>query len=369
MIALEPNPGATQLSPEEKRSVCKYPHRECRWFVLALGPTLIRTVPTVLSRRIVRGILLAAILGTGAFQPVWAQFKQEDTQGCRLGEVQTFYWQAGVTIQAGQGPCKGIEAYVPIPTDWPEQEVVIAKEDISKSAKVDYISADGGVRVMVVHVPYLAADEETKALVTFEIRRSSQLRPENPLLYVVPNKKKLDRRILTYLGPSPFIDPRNPKIRALAKEIGQDKKTAWEQIEAVYDYVREKIQQERGAIKGAVAALKDGRGNHEDMINAFVAICRAKDVPARTVWIPAHAYAEFYLEDDKGGGHWFPCQIAGTRAFGEMPDRAPILQKGDNFRPPYNKRDIQRFMAVHLSIVDVGAPPKYKFVRQLVSSP
>jgi hypothetical protein len=299
----------------------------------------------------------------------FAQFKQEQTKGCRLGEWQTFYWQAGLIIQATDAPCKGIEAYVPVPSDWPEQEVRVAKEDVSKSVKMDYITADGDVRVMVIRILHLPPGEEAKALVTFEIRRCSLLEPENPALYRVPNKKKLDRKILPYLGASPYIDPRNAKIRALAQQIGQDKKTAWEQVEALYDYVREKIQQERGPLKGPLGALKEGKGNHEDMINTFVALCRAKEVPARTVWVPGHAYAEFYLEDDEGKGHWFPCQVAGNRAFGQMPDRTPILQKGDSFRPPYNKRDVQRFMAVHLSIVDADAPPKYKFVRQLVSAP
>lgn len=323
----------------------------------------------VQAGKVLLGMFWAISGWVGLEQTVWAQFKQDDAKGCRLGERQTFYWQAGLTIQAGDGPCKGIEAYAPIPSDWPEQEVVVAKEDISKSAKIDYITADGGVRVMVIRIPHLAANEESKAVVIFEIRRSTQLAPENPAIYVLPNKKKMDRKMLAYLGGSPFIDPRNPKIRALAKEIGQDKKTAWEQVEAVYDYVREKIQEERGPLKGPLAALKDGKANHEDMINTFIAICRAKDVPARTVWVPGHAYAEFYLEDDEGKGHWFPCQIAGNRAFGEMPDRAPILQKGDSFHPPYNKREVQRFMAVHLSIVDVDAEPKYKFFRQLVSAP
>lgn len=325
----------------------------------------------LLGKSVGMGIGMLMVLGwlMGLAELAWGQFKQEDTKGCRLGEVQTFYWQTGLTIQATAGPCKGIEAYVPVPSDWPEQEVVVAKEEVSKSVKMDYITADGDVRVMVIRIAYLGPGEEAKALVTFEVRRSSQLPPENPGIYRIPSKRKLERKILPYLGSSPYINPRHPKIRALAREIGQDKKIAWEQVEAVYDYVREKIQQVPGPLKGPLEALKEGKANHEDMINTFIAICRAKGIPARTVWVPGHAYAEFYLEDDEGNGHWFPCQVAGNRAFGQMPERAPILQKGDNFRPPYNRRDIQRFMAVHLSILDVDAPPKYKFVRQLVSAP
>lgn len=307
----------------------------------------------------------AAILIAAA--PARAQFKQEDGKGCKLGETQTILWEAGVTVAATSGACRGIEAYVPVPYDFPEQEVVVAKEDITKTAKVEYITADGGVKVMVVRVPLLAAGEEVKALVTFELRRSAQQKPDDTAIYVLPNKRKLDRALLPWLGTSPFIEARSSKIRALAKQLGQDKPKAWEQIEAVYDYVREKIKEEKGPLKGAVAAMKDGAGSHEDMINAFVAICRAKDVPARTVWVPGHAYAEFYLEDDEGKGHWFPCQLAGARAFGEMPERLPVLQKGDNFRPPYDKRDQQRLLAVHITIADTAAKPKVKFFHHTVS--
>lgn len=314
-----------------------------------------------------RGFPLSCLALLVAAAPASAQFKQEDGKGCKLGEVQSVFWEAGVTIKAGAGACKGIEAYAPVPSDWPEQEVVVFKEDITKTAKVEYITADGGVKVMVVRVPYLAPGEEVNALVTYELRRSVQQKPDDTSIYVVPNKRKLDRAVLPYLGTSPFIESRGAKIRALARQVGADKQKAWEQVEAVYDYVRENVKEEKGPLKGAVAALKDGTGSHEDMINVFVAICRAKDVPARTVWVHRHAYAEFYLEDDEGKGHWFPCQLAGARAFGEMPDRLPILQKGDNFRPPYDKRDQQRYLAVHLTIADAGAKPQCKFVHQTVS--
>ena len=66
------------------------------------------------------------------------------------------------------------------------------------------------------------------------------------------------------------------------------------------------------------------------MSSLFVAICRADGIPARLVRVPGHCYPEFYLLDRDGKGRWFPCQAAGTRAFGGMPDPRPILQKGDN---------------------------------------
>ena len=40
--------------------------------------------------------------------------------------------------------------------------------------------------------------------------------------------------------------------------------------------------------------------------------------PARTVRVPGHVYPEFYLLDEDGKGRWFPCQVSGTRDFGDV---------------------------------------------------
>jgi hypothetical protein len=92
------------------------------------------------------------------------------------------------------------------------------------------------------------------------------------------------------------------------------------------------------------------------MTSLFVALCRANGIPARTVRVPGHCYPEFYLLERNGKGHWFPCQAAGTRAFGAMPDPRPVLQKGDNVSatdPRTNKKKTQvRFLPETL----VGTP-------------
>ena len=121
----------------------------------------------------------------------------------------------------------------------------------------------------------------------------------------------------------------------MAKQIGVDKKKAWDHIEAIYDWVRENIKDkdQGGVIKGAVAG-KDGNGDCEARTSTFVAICRAADIPARTVWVSGHVYPEFYLCDGTGEGHWFPCQWRSARQFGGITDLRPILQKGDNTGRP-----------------------------------
>ena len=68
----------------------------------------------------------------------------------------------------------------------------------------------------------------------------------------------------------------------------------------------------------------------------------SKTFPARAVWIPGHTYPEFYLEDENGKGHWFPCQAAGSYQFGSMSEKRPILQKGDRFKVS-GQRELVRY--------------------------
>ena len=162
-----------------------------------------------------------------------------------------------------------------------------------------------------------------------------------------------------------MIESRHPTIRRVAEQFKDSGDTAWEKVEAIYDWVRDKVEYKNGPIKGALAALKDETGDCEELTSLFIAICRANDIPARTVWVPGHCYPEFYLEDKDGKGHWFPCQAAGSREFGGITETRPVLQKGDNFRPPWNRRERQRYLAEHL--VGAGGRPRCQFVRKLLS--
>ena len=86
-----------------------------------------------------------------------AQFRNGEVDGSRPGDVLLQRWQSGVMIQAAGGACTGIVAYIPVPVDWPEQQVNIAEEDISPEAKVSYVTVDETVRIMVVRIRYLSA--------------------------------------------------------------------------------------------------------------------------------------------------------------------------------------------------------------------
>jgi hypothetical protein len=113
-------------------------------------------------------------------------------------------------------------------------------------------------------------------------------------------------------------------------------------------------------------ALTEGHGDCKEMTSLFIAFCRANDIPARTVHVQGHAYPEFYLLDKEGTGHWFPCQAAGTRAFGGIPEVRPILEKGDNFRDPRNPKNRYHFLPETVTGANAAGKPRVKFIREIV---
>jgi hypothetical protein len=307
-------------------------------------------------------ILLAA--------PAFAQFKDGDPGGAKAGASQTHRWKAGVVIQASAGPCRSVTGYVPVPMDWPEQTVKIADKDISPGVKVSYQTLNDSAKLLLISIPWIAQGEQVKATVTFECTRSMQLPPDDKTTFVVPVGKELGQDLRRYLAASPLIETQNPAIKKAAKETGADAKNAWSRVEALYDFVRTKVTYENGIeSKGAAAALKNGKANHDDLSALFVALCRDAEVPARLVWVPEFCYAEFYLVDKNNNGHWLPCSPAGAKAFGEMPDTKLILAKGDNFKPP-DVRDRQRYIRTGL-IAHPGAQnagkPSVQWVGQQVN--
>ena len=297
-----------------------------------------------------------------------AQFVDDEanTGGIRLVQKEKVLLQVGIVVQSTGSPLKGVVGSTPIPIDWPEQQVKIIDEKATSQVRhVSYETVSGTVQRMVVSIPFVRAGDTAQALVTFEITRHYIAAPESTDGFSIPSKP--DRLVRQYLASSPYIETRNARIRQVAKETTRDVEGDWHKVEAIYDWVRDHVEYKKGPLKGAFAALKDGSGDCEELTSLFIAMCRINDTPARTVWIPGHCYPEFYLVDKEGNGHWFPCQVAGTRAFGSMPEHRPILQKGDNFRVAEFK-DRQRYVAEHLKIADVpgGRKPRVDFIRKVL---
>ena len=133
----------------------------------------------------------------GVSSSAWAQFRDEEPGGTELGEARVQRWKAGVIVTAVGGPCRGLVGYVPVPIDWPEQEVRIVEEEFPRQAKVIYQTVDDTVKMMVVRIPMLQGGTTVEATVTYEVRRSAILPPDDTR----PFRLDMKSWFLSHFGP------------------------------------------------------------------------------------------------------------------------------------------------------------------------
>lgn len=286
-----------------------------------------------------------------------------------LGDVLTQRYRVGFTMTAIGGPCRDVHATLPVPVEWPEQKVRVVSEDVSPEVKsLTYRTLDDGVKQMVVEIPVIPAGRQVKAIITLELESAAILAPADTTGLRVPSEPGRDLR--KALGATASIETNHPKIVKFAREAAADHE-GWRRVEAIYDAVRAKVEYRDCELKGAVRALADGWGDCEELTCLFIAACRSQGIPARTVWVEGHCYPEFWLEDAAGAGRWYPCQAAGPRAFGAMPDQLPILQKGDEFRDPDRPDKTLRYVTEFLrGTPDPGAGrPQLDWVREATCTP
>ena len=269
----------------------------------------------------------------------------------------TSYWEFGMEVTA-TSLTSGLQATVPVPIEWFDQKVEVLSIDSSENVSVAKIKKyNKNASQLFFRVNRLQANETARVVVKMKIEKLESKRPDNTNQFRFPAKPKGSLR--KYLKPSPYIESTHSRIRDLAKQLAADESTAaWDHVEFLYQWVRENIEYEFDeTIRTCLEALDTGQGDCEELSSLFIAICRAQGIPARAVWIPGHTYPEFYLEDEEGEGHWFPCQCAGGYAFGEMPETKPILQKGDRFKIPGQLESV-RYLQPTIKARDAATDPR-----------
>jgi hypothetical protein len=270
-------------------------------------------------------------------------------------EAEVVEWEFCITLACSGGYAKTTRVNAPLPIPWPEQEVELYEETKSNNVGKITIKKLSGktASIMAFAVPILRNGDSAEAILRYRVRRRSTLRPADTNQFDFA--KKLNGKLKGYLKPSPYIDSRNKQIREIGKTIFADneEQPAWDKVEAVYSWVRENIRYKFDAQPHTCQeALDTGHGDCEELSALFIAILRSRGIPARAVWVPGHTYPEFYLEDETGKGHWFPCQIAGSsHEFGSMREDRPILQKGDRFKTPVSRKTT-RYVEAGLETAD-----------------
>ena len=330
----------------------------------------LRNRPFEIVRQVVQGTLgLVIALNICLLNPstVCAQdvnVTNTDTNGVSFTKPVTQKWKVGVTVQANAKSVKNAYVTFPVPMDWPEQSVKIVEEKTPTNVTgIRHRTLGDGVRQVVANIVNVRPGEKVELSVVYEVTVNQIVAPKKTDAFVIP--KRPSRKIKAHLSRSPQINFNTTKFRKKAKEIVAGKETAWEQIEALYDWVRDNIKQiEDDEPNGAQSTLRHMKGSVDDMVSLFVGFCRAHKVPARSIFVEGHVYAEFYLEDAEGKGHWFPAQISGNRDFGSMSDPRIIQQKGDNIKVPEEQKR-QQYVFEHVT-ASSRMRPQVKFIRQLI---
>jgi len=283
--------------------------------------------------------------------------------GISFGRPTTTNWRVGVVMLAGSSTVKNVICRIPVPVQWPEQTVSVHEEDLP--AEITDVSWEdlGNIRFMKFRIEDVPPGEKLIATVTFRVATSQIKAPENTSIFRV--SKERTREIKPYFGESPEISMRNTKLKKQAKLLFDNTQSDWARVEGIFDWVRDNVEERSGEPKGSVKTFLDMSGTGEDRVGLFVAMCRINKVPARMVFVDGTQYAEFYLVDDKGQGHWFPCKVTGIREFGSIGEPKVILQKGDNYRVPGEKKKLKFVPAK--GTVKGSRPRILKFVREPLS--
>src|SRR5262245_15384942 len=329
------------------------------------------------------GLLLVVLFPVAAGAQEAAAQPQE--QAPAAPESQTHKWEFGIAIRSVGGSSTNLFGTFPVPTEWPEQQVKVVNEQISPTVLRHRYRASDGLKQMLIEVPQLSLGSTAECFITFEITKRAQTPPSDTTKLVIP--KEVPAPLRKFLAPSPLIESTNAKVRTLARELPAGKETAWEQVQAIVDGVREQVKYEqdnKNVFKGAIGALRDGKADREDLTATFVAVCRAAKIPARMVWSMDYCYAEFYLEetpdeaateekpvkDKKSGkgpepkGAWYPCVVHQKVELGSCRDFRPIMEKGDNFKVPEEKA-VQRYINEFLTGKGgTGGKPSVEFRRR-----
>lgn len=300
-----------------------------------------------LSRFSFRSILAVALLTTlmlGGTKSVCGQGTTNDVDPAtavaftpEFSAADESVWEFGLKLSCDGGYARNVAGVAPIPMPWPEQEVVLFEETKSNNVqRINVRKLGSGAKIMSFKVLQLGDGGRVEAVLRFRVKRKNSILPDETEQFKFATK--VPSRLKKYLKPSPFIDSRSQVIKQIGQDILQATETdlPWDQVEAIYNWVRENVQYKFDTqLHSCEEALESGHGDCEELSSLFIAICRSRGIPARAVWVPGHTYPEFYLEDETGVGHWFPCQIAGAaHEFGSMAEDRPILQKGDSFRIP-----------------------------------
>ncbi len=253
-------------------------------------------------------------------------------------EPRPYELSIGINLEA-TGDASELRATTPVPTGHPEQKIEDVRIEVDGcEAAVRELAP--GIAQLMLSAPNIAAGQVVSAVAHYRLTLFKQYQAYRRDQFPARQKPPVGIR-KAYLQDSPGIQTSGPAVKALAKELTAGLAHPWEMAERFAEWIPKNIRPQIGTYTSVAAALENRVGDCEEMAAVFVALCRASNIPARLVWVPNHNWSEFYLEDEKGVGHWIPAHTACYSWFGWTGAHELVLQKGDRAYVPEQHKKIR----------------------------
>jgi hypothetical protein len=274
-------------------------------------------------------------------------------------EPRDYELSIGIELE-GTAPATGVKATSVAPVKLPEQEIIDVKVEMQGcEAALRPISTEAGQ--LILAAPGIASGQIVRAIATYKLRVSKSYFGYEQDQF--PADQKLNKDLAKiYLGESPGIQSRDKLVRELHDKLVATSDHPWQKAKMFHEWVWENIQAQRGYFTNAATAIKKRVGDCEERAAVFVALCRQAGIPARLVWVPNHNWAEFWLHDEKGQGHWIPAHTSCYSWLGWTGAHEVVLQKGDKLFVPEDKKP-QRLLADWMQWQ--GGRPKVRYGAEL----
>ncbi len=294
------------------------------------------------------------VVGDGKW--IWTEPPKDQTGYL---EPRQFDVSIGMQIQAS-GAARGLRATTTVPVQLPEQKIEDRRIQTQGCvANFRQLAPEAGQ--LMLFAPSVVAGQVITAVARFRLTLYKEYQGYKKEQF--PAKQDFPREFRkVYMYDSPGIQTRQKVVRDLAKKIGGQFEHPWDKAKAFHGWVWENIKARVQGYTSVIEALRERIGDCEERAAVFVAFCRASGIPARLVWVPNHNWAEFYLNDQDGKGHWIPAHTSAYSWFGWTGAHEMVLQKGDNIPMPEkskNQRLLADWMQWH------GARPKAKYMAEL----
>jgi len=271
--------------------------------------------------------------------------------------------KVGIKLE-GTGAASQIKATTPVPIPLPEQKI----DDInvkSQGCQAAVRRVGPNAAQLVLAAGSISRGQVVAAVAEMKMTLHKQYHAYQRDQF--PAQQEPPKSVLRAYGyDTAGIQTKHRDVRELQKKVGGKLSNPWDQAKAYYQWVWENIRARVRSYTSVLRAIRDRVGDCEERAAVFVALCRASGIPARLVWVPNHNWAEFYLQDEAGRGHWIPAHTAAYSWFGWTGAHELVIQKGDNVFVP-EKRQPVRLLPDWLR--QAGARPDALFPAEVIPLP